>query len=481
MKQKSLKLNAALNLTKTIIGLIFPLITFPYASRVLMPVSLGKVNFAQSIVSYFALIASLGITNYGIREASKVRDDKLKLSQFSKELLIINLISTAIAYILFFISIFVVPKFSEYRALLCVCSGSILFTTLGMDWLYTAIEDFMYITIRSIIFQLISLVLLLIFVRNENDYLIYAGIAVVSSVGSNVMNFIHSKRIINFKDGSKLELKKHLKPIIVLFAMAVTIQIYTALDTTMLGFISGEWYVGIYTAATKINKVVLSAVVAVSTVILPRLSYYTSQNNTDEFNKLVYKGLDLILLFSIPATIGLCLLSEQIILVLSGRSFIEAITPMRIMNPIIIVIGLSNFMGVQIFMPLNKEKNTLYSVIAGAVTNFILNIILIPKFNALGASIATICAETIVTLVQFILARKIIDYRFVLMRSAIYIANSIVMAIPVFLCIFFIKIEWVALIVGIITGVGVYLIMLTVEKNQFVMNIFNSIKLKLKH
>ena len=106
---------------------------------------------------------------------------------------------------------------------------------------------------------------------------------------------------------------------------------------------------------------------------------------------------------------------------------------------------------------------------------------MIPKFNALGASIATICAETIVTLVQFILARKIIDYRFVLMRSAIYIANSIVMAIPVFLCIFFIKIEWVALIVGIITGVGVYLIMLTVEKNQFVMNIFNSIKLKLKH
>ena len=160
MKQKSLKLNAALNLTKTIIGLIFPLITFPYASRVLMPVSLGKVNFAQSIVSYFALIASLGITNYGIREASKVRDDKLKLSQFSKELLIINLISTAIAYILFFISIFVVPKFSEYRALLCVCSGSILFTTLGMDWLYTAIEDFMYITIRSIIFQFISLVLI---------------------------------------------------------------------------------------------------------------------------------------------------------------------------------------------------------------------------------------------------------------------------------------------------------------------------------
>ena len=342
MKQKSLKLNAALNLTKTIIGLIFPLITFPYASRVLMPVSLGKVNFAQSIVSYFALIASLGITNYGIREASKVRDDKLKLSQFSKELLIINLISTAIAYILFFISIFIVPKFSEYRALLCVCSGSILFTTLGMDWLYTAIEDFVYITIRSIIFQLISLVLLLIFVKNENDYLIYAGIAVVSSVGSNVMNFIHSKKIINFKECSKLEIKKHLKPIIVLFAMAVTIQIYTALDTTMLGFISGEWYVGIYTAATKINKVVLSAVVAVSTVILPRLSYYTSQNNTDEFNKLVYKGLDLILLFSIPATFGLCLLSEQIILVLSGRNFIEAITPMRIMNPIIIVIGLIN-------------------------------------------------------------------------------------------------------------------------------------------
>ena len=480
MKQKSLKINAALNFIKTIFGLIFPLITFPYVSRVLLPEGIGRVNFAQSIVSYFSLIASLGITNYGIREASKVRDDNFKLNQFSKELLVINLISTEVAYFLFFISIFIIPKFSEYRPLLCVCSSIILFSTLGMDWLYTAVEDFLYITIRSIIFQFISLMLLFIFVKNENDYLIYAGIAVFSSVGSNIMNFLHSRKIINFKECSKLELKKHLKPIFILFSMAVTIQIYTALDTTMLGFISGEWYVGIYSAATKINKIVLSAVVSVSAVILPRLAYYTSLNKSDEFNKLVYKGIDLILLFSIPATIGLCLLSKQVILVLSGQSFIEAVNPMRVMNPIIIVIGLSNFMGVQIFMPLNKEKYTLYSVITGATINFILNIILIPKCNALGAAIATICAEFMVTFVQFVFAHKIIRYRFVLKRALIYVANSVVMAIPVLLCIFFIKIDWVILVAGIISGALTYLIMLIIERNQFVLSVFNSMKVRLK-
>ena len=188
-------------------GFLFPLITFPYSSRVIGPVGIGKVNFAASIISYFSIIASLGISTYAIREAAKVRDDKTALSKFSKEIFTINAITTLIAYALFFTALFCIPKFNEYRILLCISSSTILFTTIGMDWLYNALEEYAYITIRSIAFQIASIVLLYAFVHTPEDYIIYGGITVFASVGSNILNFIHSRKYISFRRIHSLALK----------------------------------------------------------------------------------------------------------------------------------------------------------------------------------------------------------------------------------------------------------------------------------
>ena len=284
--QLSLKKNAFLNTIKTLMSLVFPLITFPYASRILLPEGLGKVNFALSIISYFAIISSLGIENYGIREASKLRDDKIKFSQFCKEIFLINMISTVVAYILLFVAIAFVAKFQKYKILLYVTSATILFTTLGMNWLYSAMEDYLYITIRSIVFQILCLVLLFLLVKTKDDYVKYATISVISNVGSNILNFIHSRKYITIKTGLAFQIKKHIKPIFVLFAMAIAVKVYTVLDSTMLGFMKGDFEVGIYTAATKINKIVLSLVIAVTTVMLPRLSYYAKDEDKTKFVKL---------------------------------------------------------------------------------------------------------------------------------------------------------------------------------------------------
>jgi len=154
MHTPSLKKNAALNVFKTLLSLIFPLITFPYVARILLPEGIGKVNFAKAIIEYFVLISTLGIQIYAVREGAKVREDKYQLSKFSKEIFTINVVSTIVAYLLFFIALFYVPKFSEYRALLCIISATILFTTLGMEWLYSAVEDYEYITKRYIVFNI---------------------------------------------------------------------------------------------------------------------------------------------------------------------------------------------------------------------------------------------------------------------------------------------------------------------------------------
>lgn len=476
MKEKSLKLNAILNVIKTLMGLIFPLITFPYASRILLPEGLGKVNFANSIVSYFAMIASLGIETYGVREAAKVRDDKILLSQFTKEIFTINMISTVISYILFAIAVFFIPKFVEYRTLLIVSGATILFSTLGINWLYSAVEDYAYITVRSIIFQFISLGLLFLFVKTKDDYIKYAAISVISSVGSNILNFLHSRKYITIKTGLPIILKKHIKPILILFAMAIAVKIYTVLDTIMLGFMCDDFEVGVYTAATKINKLVLTLVVAVITVFMPRLSYYARKDDKHDFWELTYKGFDLLFLMALPCTLGLSLLSEEVVLMFCGKEYSAAILPMKIMNPIIIIIGISTFVGINIFLSIGKELYKLYSVIIGAVINFILNSILIPKYGSIGASIATVVAEFSVMVVQLFLLMKFMSLKRIGKTFVQYSFYSMLMILPLIPCKIFISNIILRMTICCLCGIVLYFLILLFSKNAILWSFFRKLK-----
>mgnify|MGYP000106819924 CR=1 FL=1 len=193
---KSLKINTILNMIKTCSNIIFPLITFPYISRVLMTENVGKVNFGDSYVSYFSLIASLGITTYAIRECAKVRDNREKLEETASQIFSINLCTTGLAYVLLFLSLIIFRRLDVYRNLIMIQSVVIIFTTLGADWLNSAMEDFKYITIRSIIFQIISMILMFTFVKSTSDYMKYAAISVLSTSGYNILNIVYRKNIV---------------------------------------------------------------------------------------------------------------------------------------------------------------------------------------------------------------------------------------------------------------------------------------------
>ena len=476
MKQKSLKLNAALNVLRTIMSLIFPIITFPYASRILLPEGIGKVNFVNSIVSYFSMLAMLGIGTYGTREAAKLRNDKEGLNQFCSEVFTINLLSTIVAYVFFFIISFCIPFLRNYRTLLLLASITILFTTIGIGWFYGGIEEYAYITIRTVLFQIISIALLFIFVKTEKDVVYYLLIGIVSSVGSNLLNLIHARKFIKLSI-TKPNISKHFKPICLLFGITVISSIYNMLDTTMLGFLSNDEQVGFYTAATKINKMVLMLVTSVSAVIFPRLSYYANNNETKEFNNLVSKSFSFLLCISIPATIGLNLLSNQIMLLFSGENFIPAIPVMKLMNPIIIIISISSFIGSQIFIPLKKEKTTIRAVSLGAAINFILNLILIRKYNAYGAAIATLTAESAVLIHQFIFARQYFSIKKEIKNILQYCFATALMALAVKGLLLLIQSTTLGLIISIITGVIVYAGTLLLLRNTFIISILKNSKI----
>lgn len=405
MKEKtgsSLKVNFIMNALLTMTSFLFPLITFPYVSRILLPEGTGKVSFATSVVSYFALFAQLGIPYYGIRACAKVRDNKERLTKIAQELLIINVVMSVVSYAIFLLTLFCVPQFRNEKELFIVISFTIFFQAIGMEWLYKALELYRYITIRSVVFKLVALIGMFFLVQEQTDYIIYGGITIFAASASNILNFLHARKYISLRPVGKYHFKPHLKAVAVFFAMSCATTIYTHLDTIMLGFMTTDIDVGYYNAATKIKYILVSIVTSLGVVLLPRASYYVQRGQMSEFYRITKKAINFVMLVATPMMVYFILFAREGILFLSGSAYEGAIFPMQIIMPTLLLIGLTNIMGIQILVPLGKEKIVLYSEIAGAVIDLILNLILIPHMAAAGAAIGTLVAELVVWVVQFV-------------------------------------------------------------------------------
>ncbi|WP_286049183.1 flippase [Faecalibaculum rodentium] len=408
MKSKSISLNFIMNFLLTASSILFPLITFPYVSRVLGPTGTGAVAMGTSLVSYFTMVAMLGVPTYGIRACAQVRDDKKRLSKTVQELLIINLIMALVSYIAFFILLWLVPAFREESTLYTICSAAIILNVIGVNWVYQALEEYSYITFVSVLFKALGLGLMFLLVRNAGDVLWFGFVTVVSSFGSAVFNFLRLRKLIDLHPCGHWNFRRHLYPIFTFFFMSVATTVYTNLDTVMLGVMKNNEVVGYYNAAIKIKTILVTLVTSLGTVLLPRLSYYYEQGKEKEFLSLVSKAFSFVLLFSIPCCIYFSVYAKPVVEFLSGPGYLPAVAPMIILMPTILFIGLSNITGIQVLVPTGRETLVLRSVILGAVVDFLLNLILIPLLGASGAAIGTLCAEFAVTLLQFWYLRKLL-------------------------------------------------------------------------
>ena len=244
------------------------------------------------------------------------------------------------------------------------------------------------------------------FIHQKSDYIIYGGIAIFANAGSNILNFIRLRKLINFKKVESYSFLVHIRPILVFFAQSVAITVYTNLDTVMLGFMQSDIEVGCYNAAIKIKTILLSLVTSLGTVLLPRLSYCIQKNDKIQFQTLISKSIRFVFIIALPLTIFFILFAKETLIVLSGRDFIGATLAMQIITPTILLIGLSNITGIQILTPLGKEKFVVYSVTFGAILDLIVNYICIPRLGAAGASLGTLIAEFSVLAVQIMYTSK---------------------------------------------------------------------------
>lgn len=411
MNKKKLAKNAILNVIKTISSLIFPLITFPYISRILGVENLGAYNFSTSIISYFSLIAGLGISTYAIREGARYREDKTKLSLFSSEVFTINVISTILSYILMIICILVFDELKKYVSVILVLSVSIVFNTLGCEWIYNIYEDFKYITIRSIAFQFVSLILLFLFVKDSNDLIVYSIITVIANSGANIVNIIARKKYLKIGLAFNKNVKRHLIPILFLFANSVATTIYINSDMTIVGIISGDYYTGLYSVATKIYSVVKTLLGAIIVVSIPHLVSLIGKKNIEGYRNTASGILNVLLSFCVPLMIGIFCISKYIILLLSGEEYVAATTSLQILSFALLFSIISWYYTSCVLIPFRKEKIVLAATTCSAIVNVVLNLILVPKFNINASAFTTLLAELISAIICYIYGRKYTQYK----------------------------------------------------------------------
>lgn len=405
--QTSIKKNTIFNAIKTLFSIVFPLITFPYVNRILLPDNTGKINFANSIVSYFSLVASLGITTYAIRECSRVKDDKDKLSNTASQIFTINSLTTLLAYFGLAITLLINRSLDNYRTLIIIQSLTIVSSTLGADWLNSAMEDFKYLTIRTIACQVVGLGLMFAFVHKPDDYIVYAVICLISSAGANIINIWYRRKFctvrILWKIKSEIAWKKHILPILYLFVMLLAQTIFNSIDTTMLGLMINDREVGIYSTAHKMIGFINQIVASLLWVIMPRMSYYFEKGDYTQINRLLRKVLGFNISLGLPIVIGGIILSNDLVVVFAGPEFSEAGSVLQILlvGFLFSLVG-GNFLGNAVLLPSKQEKYYMVVCCATAIVNVVSNYIFIPLYGAKAAA-GTTAACSLLIMVLLIL------------------------------------------------------------------------------
>ncbi len=466
MASISLKKNSIYNIIKTISTIVFPLIVFPYISRVLLPDNIGKINWSKTFVNYFELIASLGISTYAIRTCSLNKENKEKLAKVASEIFSINIISTIVAYVLLFGVLLFYRKTDDYRVLIIIFSATILFTTLGMDYLNSAMEDFKFITIRTVFFQLLSLILTLLFVKTKEDYTKYMIISVVSSSGANITNVVYRRRYCKIKFILNIPWKVHIIPILTLFSMILSQVIFCNTDITMLGIMKNDYEVGIYSTALKINNIVASVVQSLMVVVLPRLSSLFAENKYDEINRVLKKLLIVNIGIGLPCVVGIEMLAPDIVYLVGGSEYLSAAPVMRILviSFLFSLVG-GSFLGNAVLIPSGRERYYMKVCWVTAICNVALNYLLIPKFGASGAAIATAFNGMLI----FVLLLLNVDKNIVIDKPMDAFIGPLLGCVGIVIscqALHSIEVYWVRLVLSILISVALYCISLALTKNE---------------
>lgn len=414
---RSLVKNSVSNVIYSLSNMLFPLLTSMYVSRVILAEGVGQVSYAQTVTSYFITFAAMGLPAYGIRQIAKVRSDREEADRVFSELMVISVVTTAVAVLAFLTLVFL--QFRGEWALYLCCGIQLALNCTNIDWFYRGQEEYTYIVCRGLAVKLISLAAIVLFVKQPEDYVAYALISSLAHGGSCVFNIIHARKFVRFRFRG-LNIRRHLLPVGIFALTSFLTGIYSKLDITMLGTISGSGAVGLYTNAHDLSYAVTTLCAAVSTAFLPRLSNLY-ETDREKFLGLIETGFRVLCFFAVPMAVGVFLLAPSIVELVYGKDFSDAAATLRILSVLILVQGFGNLLCYQLAIATGNERKRIPAYAGAAAANAGLNALLIPAMAQNGAAIATVISELVLNIHQFMTMRALVPYRITLepvVRSA---------------------------------------------------------------
>lgn len=405
IESKSLSKGGFYYLVYNVLNIAFPFFTGMYVSHVLLPWDIGAVAAAQNLATYFCILAFLGIPTYGLREISKTRNDVAERSKIFSELFIINFCSTIIFFIIYLVLIL---SFSTYRnelTLYLVVGISIVLNLFNISWLYEGLEEFSFISVRNIIFKVISFCSLVIFVRSTEDILWYALVTVIGTAGNYIINMLYSPRFVRFTFAG-LNFRRHLKSIFTLVSVNLAIELYSLVDITMMNFMCDRAEIAYYKYGQAIERILLQIINTFTIVLVPRLSFYFKEGEMKGYNRLLSKTFKLIIIVASPLIIGIYFTADFLLVELYGCRYIISARILKLLSVLLVISPIGYLLGSRVMLVTGREKLMIIPVGVGALVNIGGNAMLITNFMGYGAAIASVFSESVVMFVFIFMCCK---------------------------------------------------------------------------
>lgn len=391
----SIKKNFLYSSILTVSAYLFPLLVYPYVSRVLGLSNIGIVNFVDNLINYFVLFSMMGIGTVGVREIASAKTNKEHLSKVFISLLSLTIITTLLASIVLLVSMYTIPTLFAYRDMLYVGLVKLVFNVFILEWFFIGMEEFKYITTRTIIIRFIYVLSIFVFIHDATDYKLYFAITVAAAVLNALVNVFYTRRFISYTL-SNISISPYIKTFVIMGIYALLTNVYTMLNAVWLGFVTNTDEVGNYTTATKLQILIMGFLNSFANVVYPRVSLLLSQDRKEEYWAKITMALDAIYLFAFP-TIAFVITAGPVVLnFLVGNGFEGAYLPLRIITPLILVIGIEQILIIQILMAKHHDRIVLMNSIVGATTMIIANIVLTSTMGASGSAVVWVLAETVI-------------------------------------------------------------------------------------
>ena len=457
--EPSLKKNIAISTIYQVLLIILPIITAPYVARVLGPEQSGIYDYTNSIQTYFAMFAALGTASYGAREIARVRNDVALRSILFWEIELMTVMTSAACIAVWFVFI---AFTSQYKVIYLVLTMGLFSTMFDISWFFAGMEQFKYTVTKNAACKLIGVALMFMFVKKQEDLLLYIIIITASTMLGNLSMWLYVPRFITKVDFKTLRFKKHFHETLIYFIPSIATSVYTVLDRTLIGVIIKN------KAENGMKALTFSSL---NMVLGSRIAYLFAEEKYDEIKARIRDSINYILFMGIGICFGLIGVAGRFVPIFLGAGYDRVITMLQLMSPIVVVIGVSNCLGSQYFTPSGNRKLSAKFIIIGALVNLTLNLILIPRFWGYGAIIASLIAETVITVLYFRYCNGYLTMDTFIREGWKKLIAGIMMLAVIKLIDRMITSNAAALVVEVAAGFTVYCVMILVLRDTFISEI----------